>query len=361
MKQLAVIAITTLALMSCSTKNEKSLADVRPVVDTVGFAHLDWQTDSVIVRTEETYASELQKVGMDSTTAWRLAICPHDDYTYVGWLYPALLKNIKAKTVIIFGVAHKAKHFNLADKLVFDSYPAWHGPYGNINPSPLREEIMKALPNNTYLVHDSLQTVEHSVESMLPFLQHYNPNVEIVSILVPYMSFSRMQEIAQPLAEAINQSMKKHNLKWGKDVALLITTDAVHYGDQDWGGKNYAPYGTDSLGYQKAVAHEHVIIDSSLTGTLTIDRAKRFFDYTVDPTDYHEYRWTWCGRYSVPMGLLTAQQLQQLTGEAKLNGELIGYANSIDHKPLPVKDLRMGKTAIATMHHWVGYAAVGYR
>ena len=50
---------------------------------------------------------------------------------------------------------------------------------------------MKVLPNNTYIVNDSLQKAEHSVESMLPFLQHYNPSIEIVSILVPYMYYQQ--------------------------------------------------------------------------------------------------------------------------------------------------------------------------
>ena len=86
--------------------------------------------------------------------------------------------------------------------------------------------------------------------------------------------------------------MKNHHLKWGKDVALLITTDAVHYGDEEWGGKNYAPYGTDTIGYEKVIAHEHNIIDSSLVGGLTNDKANKFFNYTVDSADYHEYRWT---------------------------------------------------------------------
>jgi len=360
MKHLILLTLAAISLMSCKS-NLVSEANVRPCKDTVGFAHLDWQIDSVINRINKTYTAELKRTTSDTSSYWRLAICPHDDYTYVSWLYPAILKSIKAKTVIIFGVAHKAKQFQVADKLVFDSYPAWHGPYGNINPSPLREEIMKVLPNNTYIVNDSLQKAEHSVESMLPFLQHYNPSIEIVSILVPYMSFQRMEGIARSLAVAINQGMKNHHLKWGKDVALLITTDAVHYGDEEWGGKNYAPYGTDTIGYEKAIAHEHNIIDSSLVGGLTNDKANKFFNYTVDSADYHEYRWTWCGRYSVPLGLLTAIQLQQLNGDEQLIGETIGYANSMDHKPLQVDDLRMGKTAIATRHHWVGYAAIGYR
>jgi len=328
------------------------------MVDTVGFAHLGWQVDSLMNRIQFV---ELTKSKVNSAVPWRVAICPHDDHTYVGWQYPALLGNIKAKTVIIFGVAHKARQLNVSDQIVFDGYSHWKGPYGNIKVSSLREEIIQGLPDGYYQVNDSLQKIEHSVESMLPFLQYFNRDVEIISILVPFMSFDKMTEIAKPLSASILEAMKKHNLHWGKDVTLLITTDAVHYGDEDWGGKNMAPYGVDSLGYKKAVNHEHSIIDSCLTGNPTIERVKCFVDYTVQKDNYKEYRWTWCGRYSIPLGLLTALDMQEQLKSEQLQGQLIGYSTSIDHKPLPVDDLRMGRTAIATIRHWVGYASVGYK
>jgi hypothetical protein len=44
-----------------------------------------------------------------------------------------------------------------------------------------------------------------------------------------------------------------------------------------------------------------------------------------------------------------------------LNGELTGYSTSITSDHIPVYDIRMGRTAIATACHWVGYAALGYR
>lgn len=209
---------------------------------------------------------------------------------------------------------------------------------------------------------DSLQKVEHSVESMLPFLQHFNREVEIISILVPFMDLERMSEISDRLAPAIATMMNRHHLTWGKDIALLITTDAVHYGDEDWGGKNMAPYGTDSSGYSLAVKHEHEVIDTCLLGEAGMEKVSRFVNYTVQPNDYKEYKWTWCGRYSVPFGLMTAIKLQkEIAGSSPLIGKFIGYSTSIDHKPLRVDDLRMGKTAIATMRHWVGYASVGYK
>ena len=349
-------------LLACSEKTKTASAklSVRQMVDTVGFAHLDWQVDSVLNRINRNFPFELKAAKIAPNTVWKVAICPHDDYTYASWQYPALLKNLKAKTVIIFGVAHKAKQLRISDQIVFDSNTYWHGPYKKIKVSPFREELIKTLPKNLFLVSDSLQNIEHSVESMLPILQHFNREVEIISILVPFMDAGRMAEIAKPLSSAIAKIMKGHRLEWGKDIALLISTDAVHYGDEDWGGKNMAPFGADSTGYFRAVTKEHTIIDSCLVGAPDLEKIRKFVGITVQPDNYKEYKWTWCGRYSVPLGLMVAFNLQRETISNPLNGKFVGYSTSIDHPQLPVNDLGMGKTAKATIRHWVGYASVGY-
>ncbi len=353
-------------MLQCSSQpKSKPIARhrVRGLVDTVGFAHLGWQMDSLMQRIqrlqEDSLKMALQRAHITPKTAWKVAISPHDDYGYVGYLYPAVLQAVKAKTVLLFGVAHKARLLHLENQLIFDTYPYWHGPFGAIKVSSVREEIERRLPKWSYQINDSMETMEHSVEAIVPFLQYFNRNCEIVSILVPYMSFQRMQKIALPLAQAIAQTVKKHGWRWGKDFAMVISTDAVHYGDQDWGGTNFAFYGTDSTGYHKAVEHEYAIIHQCLTDTLSKAGIKKFTEYTVDTNDFHKYKWTWCGRYSVPMGLLTAYELSKILN-VPLTGRLVGYANSISHTPLPVKDLHMGFTAPANMHHWVGYAAIGY-
>jgi hypothetical protein len=57
---------------------------------------------------------------------------------------------------------------------------------------------------------------------------------------------------------------------------------------------------------------------------------------------------------------MVALNLHKETKGSPLNGRYICYSTSIDHQPLKVNDLRMGKTAKATIRHWVGYALVGY-
>ena len=116
--------------------------------------------------------------------------------------------------------------------------------------------------------------------------------------------------------------------------------------------------GCDSTGNIKAVEHEKEIIRNCLTGTVTPENFRLFSFYTLNPDNYKEYKWTWCGRYSVPLTLNTSFYLNN---SQPLKGELIGYSTSITHDHLPVDDIRMGRTAIATNCHWVGYASIGYR
>ena len=62
----------------------------------------------------------------------KIAICPHDDYSLAGLLYYSVLKDVKAKTVILFGVAHKARMLGVENKLVFGHYSNWKTPQGSI-------------------------------------------------------------------------------------------------------------------------------------------------------------------------------------------------------------------------------------
>lgn len=337
----------------------------RQPVDPVGFATKSEQMDSVMQRIHRIHGSTLDSIknanSLTPDDIFRMAICPHDDYTYAGFLYESVLPFIKAKTIILFGVAHKARKFKVERKLIFDSFNEWKEPYGNLQISPIREEILRNLPSEDYIVHDSLQAAEHSVEALIPFLQYHNRNIQIVSVLIPAMDFDLMKKYGKDLAKAINKVMVKNKLNWGKDLALVISTDAVHYGDEDWGGSNYAKYGCDEAGNEKAVQHENEIIGNCLLPELSTATIRKFFSYTVQPDNWREYQWTWCGRYSVPFGLLTGMELSQIRGERTPKGLKMGYSTSIAQKPLPVEDLSMGKTAIATLHHWVGYSAVGYK
>ena len=336
----------------------------RPLADTIGFAQYDWQMDAIVRQVDEMFGGTIDSLiaasGMRAIDAWKVAICPHDDYAYASYLYPAALRNIQAGTVILFGVAHRASLLNLEDQVIFGSYDRWKGPYGPVKVSPLQEEIIGLMPEQSFQVNDSMHRMEHSLEALIPFLQYQDRDVEIVPVLVPYMPFEKMKGIAIPLADAIRAATQKRGWRWGVDFALVISNDAVHYGDEGWGGKDFARFGTDSAGYAAAIQHEREVI-ATITGVLEPGNIGQFCNYTVQEKDYHEYKWTWCGRYSVPFGLLTAYHLNRLVDSGPLTGYFIGHATSIDHPKLEVELLGMGVTAPANLRHWVGYAAVGYR
>jgi AmmeMemoRadiSam system protein B len=358
--RLIFVLIGVLVISACSNSSQ-SLADRQPV-DTIGFAQYSWQVDSLLGRVERLQPEKLAKASeaLEGSTALRVAISPHDDYSYVGYLYPALLQHVSSDVVVLFGVGHKAKVFGLEDRIVFGSHGRWKSPGGTVRVSGLQESLQKKLPGDTFVVHDSLQTVEHSLEALIPFLEYYKPDVEIIPIIVPFMSFERMEFISTALASAVRETMDKAGLSWGSGWSIVISTDAVHYGNEDWGGSNYDRFGVDSAGYMQAVGYEEHIISSMLTGELSPEKIKAFSNCTVQESDYHEYKWTWCGRYAIPLGLMTACRISELE-EAPLTGISAGYSTSIANRPIPVSDLGMGVTAPAKLTHWVGYAAVGYR
>ena len=350
----AVLVVVAMYLSGCIQKTPQAGIEkgVRQLVDTVGFAQYSWQMESLISRMDK---RDWDVMGDKN---WRLAICPHDDYTYVGSVYPQLLSHVKAPEIILLGVAHKAAQFKIEDRLVFETNHYWKGPWKKIPVSPVRDEIFNNLTEEYAVISDSLHQGEHSLEALMPYLQYFNRNVRIIPILVPTMSPDRMQECGKALAEAIMKAAESHNWTWGKDYVIVVSTDAVHYGNEDWGGVDRAFFGCGNRGNLRAMMYEQQIMNNCLLGKIVPEKIMRFSSYTLDRDDYREYRWTWCGRYSVPVGLYTAYYLNDLD---LLDGELVSYSTSITRLHIPVDDLRMGRTAIATKCHWVGYAAIGYK
>jgi AmmeMemoRadiSam system protein B len=103
---------------------------VRPVHDTIGFSKYNWQLDSIYNR--------LGIKDSKNNMQWKAAITPHDDYKYAGRLYYESLKGINANTIILIGVAHRARNFNLQDKIIFGDFTNWKSPYGDLKVSARR-------------------------------------------------------------------------------------------------------------------------------------------------------------------------------------------------------------------------------
>jgi hypothetical protein len=90
------------------------------------------------------------------------------------------------------------------------------------------------------------------------------------------------------------------------------------------------------------------------------EKIRGFYHSKVKRDNYKEYKWTWCGRYSIPFGLLLSEDLAKAQELNSVSGRFIDYSTRISDKPLPVEDIGMEHTAPANIRRWIGYAVVGY-
>ncbi len=319
--------------------------------DAVGYTEYDWQLDSIYNR--------LGITDSKNNMQWKVAICPHDAYKYSGRLYYESLKGINANTIILVGVAHFARNFNLQDKIIFDDYTHWESPYGDLKVSDLNTDIIEQLPQSSYVVHNEIYKTEHSLEAIIPFLHRKNKHLEIIPILVPYINYRTIESVSDNLSNVVSKILKGKNLEYGKDVSIVISNDAVHYGNEGF-SRDLAPFGVDEEGTKKARAFDMEIIQECLVDEIDNKKVKKFTEYTVLSNDYKEYKWVWCGRYSVPFGVSFGNKLNQALNNKPLSGTFLEYETSIDHDLIKVADLGVETKTIANQNHWVAYASIKY-
>ncbi len=351
--------------LAAADSSSQEYARVRQPVDTVGYTHSAEGIAQVVAHASEREGAALAEsaaaLGLAEGQGVVAGISPHDDYAYAQQAYVHLYSHLHAKHVVLIGVAHKARNYpETHGKLVFDSFDAWQGPHGDVPISPLRGPLLAGLGEGDALAHDELQSVEHSVEAMVPFLQHQRRDVEIVPILVPYMTFERITELADRLAALLAAAMKDSGLVLGEDVAILISSDSVHYGDQDWGGRSYADFGVDGAGYDRAVDRDRLLIKNHLEGELSIARQEALFHELVQE-DVQQYNITWCGRFSIPFGLALLYELSVELERPMPSGVLLKYGTTLDPGCSDPGVEGLDVTGPANLHHWVGFAALGYR
>lgn len=337
---------------------------VRSQVDTIGYAVTAEQMKRVVDESRkrcEAYSGQ-DAPATDPGFSGRLsaAVCPHDDYIYAGRLYHTVLPRVQAPRVFLFGVSHKARQYGVADTLVFDDYYRWHSPLGPITVSGLREQIAGKLGPANGCVRRDMHAAEHSMESIAFYLKALNRDVEILPVLVPHMSWDRLNELARSFASALAEISRNNRWVPGENFAIVCSCDAVHYGDVQWGSTGYAPFGTDLAGYKAAVDQDRSIMDETLKGEIAAGKLHDFYSRCTDPDDYMKYRVTWCGRFAVSFGLLTALHVNTKLLKRPLRNVLDDYGTSVSEAHLVLGPSGPSATAPAHFHHFVGYAALGY-
>jgi len=271
-------------------------------------------------------------------------ICPHDDYLYAARVYRQVIPLVTARTVIVIGVFHRYRRFGERGRLVFDPYRTWRTPAGAVRVSAWREKLIAALPPQDVIQDAAMHDSEHSVEALVYWLAHRDPGREIVPILIPEAPFERMVELADHLAAA---------LAGAPDVAVAISADAIHYGS-DFGHVGFGLGGVEA--HAQAVARDLAIMRGPLSGTVTDDKARVLYETFVDPARPERYRVVWCGRFSIPFGVLLVSRL----AGGRARAWPVAYSTSIDAPELPVRERGLGETAPANPFHFVGYPAVAF-
>ncbi|HHM24278.1 MAG TPA: AmmeMemoRadiSam system protein B [Bacteroidetes bacterium] len=339
--------------------------DLRGLVDTVGFAQRAEQMDVIVRRAEELERQAIRdnqkKYGLTDESRFIYGISPHDDYMLAGRTYVHVHRYIRAKTVILLGNAHWSETFGIRNKLIFGDFKRWRGPYGPVPISALREEILLNLPESDYVINRTVVATEHSLEALVPFVQYYNREVEIVPILVPFTEWKKMDRIASDLARAVAKVLQEHGLRLSQDVAILCSTDGQHYGDYGWSYYDYHPYGCTADGYKKAMALDDRLVNDYLTGQATTEKVQGLFASLIDEHNISKYRVTWCGRFSVTMATDFVVHLVGELEHRRPEGVFLRHSSSIHDQWLPLWKLGMGITGDTNLHHFVTYVAVGFR
>jgi MEMO1 family protein len=326
---------------------------VRPVKDNVGFCWSGPEMDSLL-----RFLSSVPADSGFATTNLIGGISVHDDYLYAGKVYFPLYKLIRTKEVVIFGVTHgsvKKEMGALSNILILDEFDKWRGPYKDVEISQLREIIKSKLPPGTFIVSNKAQTIEHSIEALIPFLQSFNREIKITPVMVTQMSFGKMDSLSTILSGIIVNYIRERNLIPGKDIFFLISNDADHYG-QDF---NNSPYGLDLSAHEEGTKNDLRIVGRYINRNIDeIDLTGLSKEIWPDSLGKKEIP-LWCGRYPIVFGLLTTMKTAELLGFKGISGKLFKYSDSYTEKILPVKNTSMGITAPFSLKHWVGWFTAG--
>jgi AmmeMemoRadiSam system protein B len=327
---------------------------VRPTRDSVGFC---WDADEMnsFIKYLEANADQ------PPTPPGNLvaAISVHDDYLYAGKVYYPLFSTLHAKEVVIFGVTHGTVARELGPQsnvIILDEYDRWRGPFGEVGISPLRGLIRERLPAEFVAVNNRAHAIEHSIEALVPFLQHYNRDVTITPIMITRMPLERMQEVSRRLARIFNDYIAANHLLVGRDIMFLMSNDADHYGPEF----NNAPYGTDIQAHEIATSNDRRIISSCLSGTLTPSHIEALTAEIWPDSTSKKPIPVWCGRYPITLGLLTVTKLMDQLGQGPIRGSLLMYSDTFTEGVLPVKSTSMGLTAVFSYQHWCGWFTEGF-
>ena len=145
------------------------------------------------------------------------AVTPHAGWVYSGPTSALAIRSVMAsepETVVVFG----AVHVRCRQLAVLCGHEIWSTPLGDIGVDTELASRFAALRevDTTPNTH----ATEHSIEVVIPLIQHCNPTVRIVPIMV----------CPSDSAASIGAVIASEVADCGRHVAYLASTDLTHYG-----------------------------------------------------------------------------------------------------------------------------------
>ncbi len=149
------------------------------------------------------------------------------------------------------------------------------------------------------------------------------------------------------------QYVCESHLTLSRDLAILISANANYYGPDF----NDASCGEDSVPHARGTAFDKDLIQRTLVGEMTDANIGTFTASTWEVSPGTLQPTLWCGRYSVPMGMLLLRRVAAQVDGKTVIGSLLKYSDTWTEGVLPLRNTQLGTTAPFSLKHWVGFCS----
>ncbi len=143
------------------------------------------------------------------------ALVPHAGYMYSGDVAGAVYSRIEfPETVILLGPNHTGE----GAKVAVMTEGVWETPLGQ---SEIDSELAEAICRQSALATSDVRAhrKEHSLETQLPFLQFFKPDIKIVPICLSRLDWLSCQKVAQAILSAMGS----------RRTLIVASSDMSHY------------------------------------------------------------------------------------------------------------------------------------
>lgn len=218
-------------------------------------------------------------------------IAPHAGYPYSGSIAAHAFKQIEKSTYDVIVLVGKSHHEGFDFAAVWP-YGAFYTPLGKVPVSSLAYALVATSP--LFKAYLDPHIPEHSLEVMLPFIQHVIPHTPIIPILLG----NDNAEMITTMSAVLTKVLKN------KKVLIIASTDLSHY-----------PQYADACRIDSTTLHSW----QSMDPTHIRQVEKQLMDEKVVGVGC-----TMCGNAAVYLTMLTAQK------RGAQNIRILAYANSGD-------------------------------